>query len=118
MRAPLELRTWRASLYLLLSFPLGLTGFVVLVTGFSLGLGLLITLIGIPVLLATFAVARGLAMLDRRRAAVFTGERIPDPYPRGPAAAWSSAAGPGSSTPPPGRTSSGCSSCSRSGSPT
>jgi len=42
--------------------------FVVLVTGFSLGLGLLITLLGIPILIATLLVAHALATLERRLA--------------------------------------------------
>ncbi|MFL5827454.1 MAG: sensor histidine kinase [Thermoleophilaceae bacterium] len=80
LRAPFEARTWRATGYLLLSFPIGTAAFVILVTGLSLAFGLLITLIGIPILLGTLAVARGLAMVERRRAAVLEGAPIPDPY--------------------------------------
>jgi hypothetical protein len=55
------------SAYLLTGFPLALIGFVVLVAGFSLGIGTLITLAGIPVLTATLFAARGFAELERWR---------------------------------------------------
>lgn len=45
-----ERRTWGALGYALLSFPLGVAGFVFAVTGFSVSAGLAITLIGIPLL--------------------------------------------------------------------
>jgi hypothetical protein len=61
-----ERRTYRLLLYLLLGLPLGILDFVLLVTGFSLGLGLLITLIGIPILVSTMLVAQALATLERR----------------------------------------------------
>lgn len=61
-------RTWRTAAYLALGLPLGVLGFVVLVTGLSLGLGLLVTLLGIPVLVATVLVARTLASFERRLA--------------------------------------------------
>ena len=50
-----ERQTYLNMIYLLISFPLGIAYFVFLVTGISLGLGLVITLIGIPLLvLMTF----------------------------------------------------------------
>jgi Putative sensor len=61
-----ERRTYRLLLYLLLGLPLGILDFVLLVSGFSLGLGLLITLIGIPILVGTLLVAQALATLERR----------------------------------------------------
>jgi hypothetical protein len=63
-----ERRTYRTLLYLLLGLPLGVFEFVLLVTGFALGLGLLITLLGIPVLIATILVAHALATFERRLA--------------------------------------------------
>jgi signal transduction histidine kinase len=53
--------------YVLTGFPLGIVAFVILVTGVSLGAGLLITLLGIPVLVATIYVARGFAEVERVR---------------------------------------------------
>src|SRR4029453_9849404 len=45
--------------YVLIGFPLGIIAFVVVITGISAGGGLLITLLGIPVLVATIFAARG-----------------------------------------------------------
>jgi hypothetical protein len=75
--------------YLLLGLPLGVLGFVLLVTGFSLGLGLLVTLLGIPVLVVTILLARTLASFERRLASTLLeaplplGGRIPDEPDRG-----------------------------------
>jgi signal transduction histidine kinase len=55
------------TLYVLLGFPLGIAAFVLMVTGLSVGGGLLITVIGIPILTATLYVARGLAEVERVR---------------------------------------------------
>jgi signal transduction histidine kinase len=53
--------------YVLIGFPIAVTAFTLIVTGISLGAGLLITVIGIPVLVATLYVARGFAHLERVR---------------------------------------------------
>ena len=53
--------------YVLLGFPLAIASFVVVVTGISAGLGLLITVIGVPVLAATLYAARFLADVERLR---------------------------------------------------
>lgn len=45
---------WRSMAFLFLSFPLGILYFVALVTGISLGAGLSVTLVGLPILLAVF----------------------------------------------------------------
>jgi hypothetical protein len=55
-------------LYLLLSFPLGVFYFAFLVSGFSLGFGLLIIWVGMPILMLVFAAARGLAGWERQLA--------------------------------------------------
>jgi len=52
--------------YLLLSFLLGIFYFVFLVTGLSLGLGLIITWLGIPILLGTLLLWRVLAGFERQ----------------------------------------------------
>lgn len=43
--------------YMFMSFPLGLIYFIGLVLGFSLGFGLLVIIVGIPILLATLAIS-------------------------------------------------------------
>lgn len=60
-----ERRTYRVLAYLLLGLPLGILDFTIVVTGLSLGLGLIITLVGIPVLVLTLLVVRSLATLER-----------------------------------------------------
>jgi len=61
---PARTQTYRNLLYLALAFPLGLAYFLVLATGFSLGAGLAITVVGVPILLATLAAARLLANVE------------------------------------------------------
>ncbi|HZD16503.1 MAG TPA: sensor domain-containing protein, partial [Actinomycetota bacterium] len=56
-----ERRTYTIFLYLLLGLPMGILDFVVIATGLSLGLGLVVTILGIPVLVATLLVAQALA---------------------------------------------------------
>ncbi len=55
-------------IYLLLAFPLGLFYFVFLVTGLSLGFGLLIIWIGIPILLLMLVAWWGLTAFERQLA--------------------------------------------------
>jgi hypothetical protein len=61
-------RTYGSLVYSLLGLPIGIFGFTVLVTGVSMGLGLLVTLVGIPVLVATLLFVRAMANLERRLA--------------------------------------------------
>ncbi|WP_412744975.1 sensor histidine kinase [Krasilnikovia sp. MM14-A1004] len=65
------------TLYILLGFPLSLVTLVLFVTGFSVGVGTLIIWIGLPILLGTFLLARGFAMLERARIAPILGRRVP-----------------------------------------
>ncbi len=53
-------------LYLLLSLPLGVIYFVVVVTGLAVSAGTLIIWIGIPILLISLLVARGMAEVERQ----------------------------------------------------
>jgi hypothetical protein len=68
LQAWADRRTYRVAAYLLIGLPLGILDFVLLVTGLSLGLGLFVTLLGIPVLVATLVLARTLASFERRLA--------------------------------------------------
>lgn len=52
--------------FLLISFPLGLTYFMVVVTGISLGLGTLVIWIGLPILFTTMLLIHGMAEIERR----------------------------------------------------
>ncbi|MEU4693700.1 sensor domain-containing protein [Actinoplanes sp. NPDC023714] len=53
--------------YVLTGFPIALAGTVIATTGVSLGAGLAVLWIGVPILVATMMFARGLAVTERRR---------------------------------------------------
>jgi len=61
----IKAQTYLNMLYLLLSFPLGIFYFVFLVTGLSLGFGLIITLLGIPILAVMPIAWMGLGFIER-----------------------------------------------------
>jgi glyoxylase-like metal-dependent hydrolase (beta-lactamase superfamily II) len=69
-------RTVKRAVYLLLSLGLGTTWFVILVVGLSTGIGLLITLLGIPILIGVLYATRPMADLERALAQV--GFRLED----------------------------------------
>ncbi|MGP3999129.1 sensor histidine kinase [Streptomyces sp. 8N706] len=81
LRAPLEGRTWREFLYLLLNLPLAAVMFVYAITMTSLGVGLLITFLGVPVLAVALAGARGLGAVERARARVLLRLDVAAPGP-------------------------------------
>ena len=60
-----QAQTYLNLLYLLLAFPLGIAYFVFLIFGLSVGMGLLIVFIGIPILIAVFFACRGLGTFER-----------------------------------------------------
>jgi signal transduction histidine kinase len=72
----------RRALYLLLSFALGTTWFVVLVVGLSTGLSLAITLIGIPILVAMLWIVRWMAEVERFLIAHLIGVDVSAHYRR------------------------------------
>lgn len=76
-----ELRTWTASVHLALNLGLGIAWFTVAVTLFSLSIGLMVTLVGIPLLVATVNFGRAVGAVERGRARVLFGVELP-PFPR------------------------------------
>jgi signal transduction histidine kinase len=72
----------RDTLYLLLALPMGTLFFGFVVAGWSTAIGSFITFIGVPVAVLTIWGTRGLAWVERSRAAIVTGERIPGLYRR------------------------------------
>ncbi|KEF02545.1 histidine kinase [Streptomyces rimosus] len=68
LRAPFSGRTWREFLYLLLSLPMSVVMFCYAVTMVSLGAGLLVTFLGIPVLAGALMGCRAMGALERVRA--------------------------------------------------
>src|SRR5947207_2704667 len=68
--------------YLLLSFPLGVFYFVLLITGLSVGVGTVIVWLGIPILFATIAGIWGMAAIERSLAAHLLHIDMPTPPQR------------------------------------
>jgi hypothetical protein len=77
--------------YLLLGLPLGIAYFVVLVTGISLGLGLVVIWVGIPVLLLVFLISWAMCQFEWVLTNTMLRENIPPMTRSGQA----EAAGPG-----------------------
>ncbi|MGH4032550.1 sensor histidine kinase [Actinomycetota bacterium Odt1-20B] len=81
LRAPLAARTWRELGYVVLSLPIGICAFAFAVSVMSLGVGLLITFIGIPVLAFGLFACRGFGALERQRARALLGLEVDAPEP-------------------------------------
>jgi hypothetical protein len=73
----IEKQTYLNLVYLLLAFPLGLAYFIFLVTGLSLGIGLIIIWVGVLILLLVYAIWYGLLALERVLAIHLLHEDIP-----------------------------------------
>ncbi|MCK9930023.1 sensor domain-containing protein [Frankia sp. Mgl5] len=73
----LDNRTWRRVLFLLLNLPTGLVGFVFVVVWFSVGVGMAVTVVGLPLLTIGLVVTRALGTVERARARVILGLHIP-----------------------------------------
>lgn len=66
--------------YVLLGFPLSIITIVLCLTGFSLGVGLMVLTVGFPILFATAFQARGFATLERARIGPVLHTHLPHPY--------------------------------------
>ncbi|NEB10093.1 sensor histidine kinase [Streptomyces coelicoflavus] len=73
--------TWKEIAHLLANFPAALLGFVYVVTMLSVGAGLTVTVIGLPLLAAGLLGARQLGKLERARARALLGVRVDEPSP-------------------------------------
>ncbi|MER6138909.1 sensor domain-containing protein [Streptomyces sparsogenes] len=94
LRAPFEARVWREFLYLVLSLPLSLLTFCYAITMLALGVGLLVTFLGIPVLGVALAGCRGIGVMERARARSLLRLEVADPEPVRSATRRSSKPGP------------------------
>lgn len=84
-------RSYLNALYLVLGLPLGTLYFTVLLTGFSLGIGLMVlALIGIPILIVLWYIAHAFMQLERALAVGMVGVDIApiDPLPTWPGGLW------------------------------
>ena len=79
LAAPLRRQTYGNIVYLTLTAVLGQLYFVGFVTGASLGLGLIITLLGLPILVGTLAATTGVAGLETKLTGWLVGVDIPEP---------------------------------------
>ena len=82
--APPRLRVGQSAGYVLTGFPLAIAAFVLLIAGFTVGVGTLAITIGIVVLAGTLAAARAFARIERTRLDVLFGFRTPRPAYRTP----------------------------------
>jgi signal transduction histidine kinase len=81
LREPVSGRHWREVAYVLLGLPVGVALFTFTVTMLSVGAGLLVTFLGVPVLAAGLAACRGFGVLERARARGLLGLEVADPEP-------------------------------------
>ncbi|PWI44678.1 sensor histidine kinase [Streptomyces sp. ICBB 8177] len=73
--------TWKEVAHLLLNFPVDLFGFIYVVVLLSLGAGLSVTVVGLPLLAGGLAGCRGLGRLERGRVRGLLGLRVDEPRP-------------------------------------
>ncbi|MFE7664302.1 sensor histidine kinase [Streptomyces celluloflavus] len=81
LRAPFSGRTWREFLHLILNLPMSVVMFAYAIVVMSLGAGLLITFLGIPVLAAGLSGSRALGALERGRARALLDLDVAAPEP-------------------------------------
>ncbi|MFF8646736.1 sensor histidine kinase [Streptomyces griseoluteus] len=84
LKAPLQARTWRELGYALTGLPVAVALFVWTVTMISLGAGLLVTFVGVPVLALALVGCRGFGALERARAGALLKVRVAAPEPLTP----------------------------------
>lgn len=81
LAGPFVRKTWAATLDSLLSLPIGIVSFSYVVVMMAFGVGTAITPLGLPVIAAAVAGARGWGRMERTRAVALLGVRIPAPRP-------------------------------------
>ncbi|ALC28123.1 sensor histidine kinase [Streptomyces sp. CFMR 7] len=80
-RFALDRWAWRETAHLLLNLPEAIVGFVYALLVVSVGVGLSVTVIGLPVLVGGLAGARWLGRVERARARSLLGVRVEEPSP-------------------------------------
>ncbi|MFD8938314.1 sensor histidine kinase [Streptomyces sp. NPDC059578] len=74
-------QTWREIAHLLLNLPMGLIGFVYVVTSLAIGVGLAITAVGLPLLAVSLLGVRHFGRAERARARSLLRVRVEEPSP-------------------------------------
>jgi signal transduction histidine kinase len=80
-RLAFDRHTWKEIAHLLANLPVALIGFVYVVTVLFTGVGLTVTVIGVPLLAVGLMGARLLGRLERARARALLGVRVDEPSP-------------------------------------
>ncbi|KOG65972.1 histidine kinase [Streptomyces griseoflavus] len=80
-RAALAPATWREVLHLLTDLPLGVPAFAVVTVWLVAGIGLSLTVVGLPLLAVGLLVCRQYGKLERARARRLLGVRVDEPSP-------------------------------------
>ncbi|WP_037348467.1 sensor histidine kinase, partial [Sciscionella sediminilitoris] len=75
-------RAVRSVGFLLLNFPVRLVMFILLIVGLTLGIGLAVVWVGLPILMLTFALNNRLARFDRNWVGSWLGVHIEEPEPK------------------------------------
>ena len=70
-------RVWTSLVYMLLSLGTGVAYFTIVVTGLSTAGGMLVLIIGIPLLMAVLGIVRAMALFEGRLVEVLLGTRMP-----------------------------------------
>ena len=81
VRLAYDRHTWKEIAHLLANLPLALAGFVYVVVMISTGVGLSVTVIGLPWLVCGLTGARLFGRMERARARALLGVRIDEPSP-------------------------------------
>jgi len=84
-RAPFASATYREIGYAVTGLPLAIAGFVLVITLFSVGVGLVVTVAGLPVLALMLTTARGFGAVERGRVNALLGTELTAPAPVRPA---------------------------------
>ncbi|MBB0246824.1 hypothetical protein FNQ90_22560, partial [Streptomyces alkaliphilus] len=84
VRLAVGARTLREGAHLLLNFPIASALFVFAVTGLTVAGGLLVLVVGLPLLCLVLVAVRGVGFLERARARALLRLDVPDPRPLRP----------------------------------
>jgi signal transduction histidine kinase len=74
-------RTWREVAHLLSNLPVGIIGFTFTVVVITAGIGMAVTVVGLPLLAAGLTGCRAFGAFERGRARLLLDEEIPEPPP-------------------------------------
>ncbi|MFI6286823.1 sensor histidine kinase [Streptomyces sp. NPDC051018] len=80
-RFAVDAHAWKEIAHLLANLPVAVFGFVYVVFTISLGVGMSVTVVGLPILALSLSGARTLGRLERGRARALLGVRVDEPSP-------------------------------------